>query len=105
MTVYVDDMRRPATVGRLRGRWSHLTADTPEELHDFAAQLGLRRDWFQGVCKFGSCPRRDGVCRHFHYDVVDGKRSAAIVAGAKAVTLRQMGEITSARKDDFKESA
>lgn len=32
MTVYVDDMRRPATVGRISARWSHLTADTREEL-------------------------------------------------------------------------
>lgn len=43
MTVYVDDMRVPARVGRINARWSHLMADTDEELHEFAARLGLRR--------------------------------------------------------------
>ena len=42
MTVYVDNYRRPTTIGRLNGRWSHLTADTPTELHTFAGRLGLR---------------------------------------------------------------
>lgn len=40
MTVYVDDMPIPA-------RWSHLMADTDEELHRFAASIGLRRSWAQ----------------------------------------------------------
>lgn len=33
MTVYVDDFRVPARVGRINARWSHLTADTQAELH------------------------------------------------------------------------
>lgn len=45
MTVYIDDMRRPARVGRLNAVWSHLMADTDDELHAFAARLGLRRSW------------------------------------------------------------
>ena len=51
MTVYVDDYRVPATVGRIRARWSHLfvPAGTDlEELHQFAESIGLRRSWFQG---------------------------------------------------------
>jgi hypothetical protein len=71
MSVYVDDMRLPARVGHLRARWSHLTADTKEELHAFAARIGLRRSWFQDK------PR--GL---WHYDVTDTKRRQAIVAGA-----------------------
>jgi Protein of unknown function (DUF4031) len=50
MTVYVDDWRQAAKVGRLNARWSHLTVgpfDDPEELHAFAARIGLRRSWFQ----------------------------------------------------------
>jgi len=71
VTVYVDDMRLPARVGQLRARWSHLTADTKDELHAFAAAIGLRRSWFQDK------PR--GL---WHYDVTDSKRRAALAAGA-----------------------
>jgi hypothetical protein len=102
MTVYVDNYRVPATVGRIRGRWSHLTADTPDELHEFAAKIGHRREWFQGKCKHAACPTIDGVCAHFHYDVVDSRRAAAIYAGAKAIDLREMGAIISARRPYFR---
>jgi hypothetical protein len=102
MTVYVDNYRVPATVGRIRGRWSHLTADTPEELHEFAARIGHRREWFQGKCKHGACPTIDGVCAHFHYDVVDNRRAAAIEAGAKPIDLREMGALVSARRPYFR---
>lgn len=71
MTVYVDDMRMPARVGRLQARWSHLMADTDEELHAFASQLGLRRSWAQFPGTWKS-----------HYDVTDTKRTQAIAAGA-----------------------
>lgn len=71
MTVYVDDMRMPARVGRLQAKWSHLMADTDEELHAFAAQLGLRRSWHQ---KPGTAVS--------HYDVTDSKRDLALQLGA-----------------------
>lgn len=102
MSVYVDDFRRPATVGRTRGRWSHLTADTPGELHTFAASIGLRRDWYQGRCKYGPCPTVDGLCAHFHYDVTDNKRVEAIAAGALSIDIRELGAITSARRPAFR---
>lgn len=98
MTVYVDNFRTPATVGRIKARWSHLTADTPDELHAFAARLGQRREWFQAKCKHGACPSVEGVCVHFHYDVVDRKRTLAIEMGAKAIDLREMGALVSARR-------
>ncbi|SKM81422.1 Uncharacterised protein [Mycobacteroides abscessus subsp. massiliense] len=63
MTVYVDDMRMPARVGRLQARWSHLMADTDEELHAFAARLGLKRSWHQ----------KPGTAIS-HYDVTDSRR-------------------------------
>jgi hypothetical protein len=74
MTVYVDDMRVPARVGRIEARWSHLMADTDEELHGFAARIGLRRSWAQYPGTWKS-----------HYDVTDGKRAEAIRAGAVAI--------------------
>ena len=80
MAVYVDDWRQPATVGPVTARWSHLTADTTEELHLFAAELGLRRSWFQA--------HSHDPLRH-HYDVTDQLRDEAIDRGAVAVTWRQ----------------
>jgi hypothetical protein len=105
MTVYVDNMRGQAQVGRRRGRWSHLTADTPAELHTFASGIGLKRAWFQATCKHGPCPAIDGVCAHFHYDVVDSKRTEAITAGARPVDLREFGALVSARRTQFRPPA
>lgn len=86
MTVYVDNFRVPARVGRLSARWSHLTADTKEELHAFADRLALNRTWFQD--------KGDG---RWHYDVTDSKREQAIKLGAQAIDIRDMGVFVSAR--------
>jgi hypothetical protein len=65
MAVYVDDARI-----RWRGlRWSHLVADTPDELHDAAATLGLRREWAQDRG------------RTLHYDLPDHVRERALELG------------------------
>ena len=80
MAVYVDDWRQPATVGPVTARWSHLTADTTAELQLFAAELGMRRSWFQEH-------RHDRL--RDHYDVTDRLRGEAIARGAVAVTWRQ----------------
>lgn len=71
MTVYVDDMRMQATVGRITARWSHLMADTDEELNVFALRLGLRLSWAQYPGTWKS-----------HYDVTDTMRAKAIRLGA-----------------------
>jgi hypothetical protein len=69
VTVYVDD-----AVTLWRGdRWAHLMADTLDELHAFAAQLGLRREKFQD--------RTSGA----HYDVPAPLREEAIALGAVAI--------------------
>jgi hypothetical protein len=49
-----------------------LIADTDEEAHAMALQLGLRRAWWQGD----------------HYDLVPTKRSLAIRLGAIALDRR-----------------
>jgi hypothetical protein len=98
MTVYVDNARIPARVGRITGRWSHLTADTREELHAFAQCLGLRRAWFQ-TCKRSAACRPAERCVHWHYDVTDSKRQAAVAAGAQPIDLHQMASIIRARRD------
>lgn len=74
MAVYVDNVRIRAKVGRIDAHWSHLTADSDEELHYFAvALLGLKRSWFQPN------ERRPEAN---HYDITDSKRDQAILLGA-----------------------
>lgn len=71
MSVYVDD----AFEGDW-GKWTgggHMQADTPEELHAFAARLGLKREWFQD---------RPGRPERSHYDLTASKRDLALRLGA-----------------------
>jgi hypothetical protein len=83
MTVYVDDWRQQATVGRISARWSHMFV-APDgdlaDLHAMAARIGLRRSWFQAK----GWPRD-------HYDVTDARRERAIAAGAVPVSWREAG--------------
>jgi hypothetical protein len=61
---------------RWRGRrWSHLVSDQDfDELHAFAARLGLRRAWFSGD----------------HYDVPDQLWDNAVALGADPVSSRDL---------------
>lgn len=71
MSVYVDD----AFSGDW-GKWTgggHMQADTEEELHTFAASIGLKRHWFQS---------KPGRPDRAHYDLTRRRRDAAILAGA-----------------------
>ena len=71
MTVIID---APTWPGHGR-HWSHLASDTSlEELHAFAAEIGLPRRAFE----------RD------HYDVVAERFDAAVAAGAQLVTSREL---------------
>lgn len=73
MTVYVDDMRvRRRVGGGYPAIWSHLFADTHDELVAFAVEvLGMQASWIQ----------KEGTHRE-HFDVVDRNRSLALAAGA-----------------------
>jgi hypothetical protein len=75
MAVYVDDARVP-----WRGRrWSHLVADTADELHAAARELGL--------------PRRAAQDRGrtLHYDLPEEWREAAIERGiAEPIDRREL---------------
>jgi hypothetical protein len=87
VSVYVDDMHLQATVGRLRGRWSHLTADTEAELRDFGAKIGMRPEWLQHPGTY-----------QFHFDVMDSKRERAITLGAIPITTWELAEKCMARR-------
>ena len=85
VAVYVDDSRI-----RWRGReWSHLIGDTTEEVHAFAAGLGLERALFHGK---PTRPWKD------HYDVPEATRRLAIRRGARPITCREVAEILRAKR-------
>ena len=92
MAVYVDDARIPARVGRIRARWSHLFADSQDELHAFAHSIGLKRAWFQPGKPIGGKPSR-----LWHYDVTEAMRARAIATGAQPVGIREFREIIDRR--------
>lgn len=108
MTVYVDDARIAATVGRHVSTWSHLFADTQDELHAFAARLGLRRSWFQDPVQVGKpIKARPGsrAAQNWHYDLTEGKRRHAVALGAVEVTAREAVAIIGARYQATLEAA
>lgn len=76
MTVYVDTARNKYK----RMVMCHLLADTLEELHTFAARLGMKREWFQPV----STP---------HYDLSLSRRALALKYGAVEIDERKVVEI------------
>lgn len=80
MAVYVDNEQI-----EWRGKlWCHLVADTLDELHAFAARIGLRRSWFQAQASFP------------HYDVTTDVRDRALRTGAIVSGKTQM--LIAARK-------
>lgn len=58
---------------------SHLVADTDEELHAFAASIGLRRAYHQ-VSTGGLS----------HYDLTRGKRTQSVSRGAVEIDATEM---------------
>src|SRR5712692_9042105 len=97
MAVYVDDSAIPAAVSngaaRHASQWSHLFADSHDELHAFAARLGLRRSYFQPGWSLGGKPSP-----FWHYDVTAGKRMQAIRRGAQPVSWRDSARIIRERE-------
>ena len=76
MTVYVD-----AAIWDWQGlKWCHLLADDVDELHRFAAQLGVHRNSYQEP------PRTSAP----HYDLTSFERTRAITLGAKACTRAEI---------------
>lgn len=100
MTVYIDNAFIQARVGRRSSRWCHLFADTEEELHAFAARIGLLRSWYQVPKGPGGKGRAEPTslkAQMWHYDVTEGRRVAAVSAGAVEVTTREALQIMRAR--------
>lgn len=75
MAIIIDE-----AIWTFRGNlYCHMISDVPgqpglDELHEFAARIGLKRSWFQDKPRWP------------HYDVIDKKRKQAIALGAEEVT-------------------
>lgn len=79
MAVYVDWLRpTPRTRAWPYTQSCHMLADTLDELHAFAAAIGMKREWFQP----GSTP---------HYDLTATRQKLALAKGA--VRLRTKHEL------------
>ena len=78
VVVMVDELRAwPHARGYFRAGSCHLTCATLDDLHAFAARLGLRREWFQD---HPIAP---------HYDLTATKRALALHYGAVFVPARR----------------
>jgi hypothetical protein len=99
--IYVDTIRHyPHCHLHLPHRhWCHLATDRNlEELHTFAARLGLDRSWFR--------PSESG--RFPHYDLLPSTRERALQLGATPVSPVELmrlcypdvwGQVTMQRKE------
>lgn len=84
MSIYVDPIvvrvsKRPRArfAGRKFGhRWAHLFADSKEELHLAAHNLGLKVEWFQDHPTFP------------HYDISPRTRALAVEMGARELPTK-----------------
>jgi hypothetical protein len=76
--IYVDDTNNYGA----KGLWCHMWSDTndTDELHAFAARIGLKRSWAQ---------LSRGVSGEFpHYDLRPSKRELALKSGAQYLPLK-----------------
>jgi hypothetical protein len=71
--VYVDN----AFVESRGRQWCHLLADSTEELHEFAAAVGLSRQAFHRAARIP------------HYDITAKQRLLMLSKGVQSITVRQ----------------
>ena len=101
MPCYVDEIQDyggmvAEAAKRFGTKWCHMTADTPEELHEMAKKLGLRREW----CSDHTQPHS----RTLHYDLVPSKRARAVKLGALEIKIWGHQEPEEAKKDARKKA-
>jgi hypothetical protein len=89
VTVYIYRLRGSSPF-RQRGYrsyeppWFGLTADTEDELHSLAGNIGLYRHFYRPRIASGATLPVVG-----HYDLDEGERDRAVAMGAKPVTARR----------------
>jgi hypothetical protein len=90
VTVYAYKIKHQERwAGGLSDPWFILTADTQDELHEFAARLGLPRQESQP----GSPVGPPQVPVSWQIIVTAGERDRAIELGAHAITQREVTKI------------
>ena len=89
MTVYVDDMHLYSMGEFGRMKMSHMMADTRAELLEMVDHIGVPRWWLQ----------KEGELDE-HFDISKSKRSAALQAGARAVSIRELARFAMNRDMD-----
>lgn len=85
MTIYVDNVK----IKWAGSEWCHLVADSLDELHSFASQIGLQRKWFQSSASYP------------HYDIKVSIRTKAILLGAVPGTRKQIIECAKKLKAEY----
>ncbi len=88
MPVYVDEPREYPKAKLRCKTWSHMVANTSDELEAMARLVDLQPEWIQNP----GTPRE-------HYDLVPTKRAKAIRKGAIPVSSRKIAEIITAKVD------
>lgn len=61
----------------------HLVADSLNELHAFASEVGIKRHWFEGLRK-----------GHPHYDVPKSRLEAVLIKDVRIVDSRTILKIS-----------
>ena len=89
MACYVDTVRSYPDAGLRHTEFCHLLADTRDELHAMAEQLGIPRRYFQ-----------DHPWR-WHHDLPEPLRPRAVELGAQEVTMHQVGALLKRRRADL----
>ena len=89
VTVYVYRLRGSYPLGQRGYRsyeppWFGLTADTEDELHSLAENIGLYRHFYRPRIVSGATLPVVG-----HYDLAEGERDRAVAMGAKPITARR----------------
>lgn len=82
MNVYIDNMNAP--FGRMK--MCHMIADTTDELLAMVDKIGVQRKWIQDAGTYSE-----------HFDVCKSARAKAVAAGAKEITMMELGRILSKR--------
>ncbi len=82
--VYVDNME--ARFANMI--MCHMIADTTEELLQMADKIGVNRKWIQ-----------DKGTYQEHFDICLSKKAKALSLGAKAITMKELAQITINRKE------
>ena len=89
VTVYVYKLRGSYPIGQRGYRsyeppWFGLTADTEDELHSLAENIGLYRHFYRPRIVRGATLPVVG-----HYDLDEGERDRAVAMGAKVITAHR----------------